>query len=114
MTQQFLSGLLGLLNSTPIGRFLQSVSTPLRGGWYRPFPQFLRQIPIKLPETAAEKKLADRITESVRIIIDAKTALRRTALSDRQKRQLEGDIESHERRIDEAVFSLYGVDGLPD
>ncbi len=117
----------GLLNSALVSAFLKSVSTTLRGGWYRTFPQFLRQIPIKLPETAPEKKLAERITQSVRAIMDAKIALRAGAgggkspglhakpstLSDREISQLQATIETQEKRIDEAVFELYGVAGLP-
>lgn len=52
--------------------------------------------------------------------MDAKAALRparpaqaRAALSDREIKQHEAAIEAHEKRIDEAVFALYGVDGLP-
>jgi hypothetical protein len=111
---------LGLLNSTPIGDFLKAVSTPLRGGWYRPFPQFMEQIPIKLPTTAADRKLAERITSSVRAIMDAKAALRPPLsatggpkLSDRETKQHEAAIEAHETIINKAVFELYGVDVLP-
>jgi len=105
---------LGLLNSRLAGAFLQDVSTPLRGGWYRPFPQFMGQIPIKLPETADEEKLANRIIDSVRATIGAKSKLQSTNLSDRDRESLERTVEANERRIDEAVFELYGVDGLPD
>jgi hypothetical protein len=103
----------GLLNSTLLSGYLQSVSTPLRGGWYRTFPQFLRQIPIKLPKTAEDKKLAERITQSVRVIMEAKAALRAARLSDGEKTRLEATIEANEKRIDDAVFALYGVDNLP-
>ena len=82
--------------------------------------QFIEALPIKLPETSNEKKLCVRITESVRAIIDAKSKLRSGSpggkgpgLSDRDRGSLESEIEAHERRIDEAVFALYGVDGLP-
>ena len=43
----------------------------------------------------------------------AKAKLRDIKLSDRERRTLEGEIEFHENRINEAVFRLYGVDGLP-
>ncbi len=104
---------LGLLNSAPIGDYLKAVSTPLRGGWYRPFPQFMEQIPIKLPTTAADKKLAERIALGVRAIMAAKAALRRPKLSDREKNQLDASIEAHEAAINKAVLALYGVDALP-
>ncbi|MGE3107185.1 MAG: N-6 DNA methylase [Phycisphaerales bacterium] len=105
--------IMGLLNSRPIGDYLKAVSTPLRGGWYRPFPQFMEQIPIKLPTTAEDKKLAERIEGSVRAIMDAKAALRQPTLSDRETKQHEAAIEAHEDRINKAVFALYGVEGLP-
>lgn len=35
-------------------------------------------------------------------------------LSDGQRRRHESSIDANEKRIDEAVFSLYGVDGLPE
>ena len=82
----------------------------------------------KLPTTAADQKLAARIIESVRAIMDAKAKLRAPAppfsgvkgrlksagLSNRETKSLEAEVETHERRIDDAVFALYGVDGLPD
>jgi len=119
--------LCGLLNSSCLDTFLQKVTTPFHSGWFAYSSLYLAQIPIKLPTTAAEKKLAKRIVESVRAIMDAKAKLRAGApddkrrtlsakgstLSDRETRTLEAEVETHERRIDEAVFALYGVDGLP-
>ena len=71
------------------------------------------QISIKLPKTAEDKKLAERIVGSVRAIMDAKAALRAPKLSDREKNQHQAAVEAHEERINQAVFALYGVDGLP-
>jgi hypothetical protein len=68
---------------------------------------------VRVTTTAAEKKLAERIVESVREIMAAKVKLRDAKLSDRERRSLEGDVEQLENRIDQAVFDLYGVDGLP-
>ena len=57
---------------------------------------------------------------AVRAIMDAKAALRpprpaegKTALSDRETKQHEATIDTHEKRINENVFALYGVKGLP-
>jgi uncharacterized protein Yka (UPF0111/DUF47 family) len=86
----------------------------VQSGWFAYNKQFIEQIPIKLPETVSEKKLADRITESVRAIMDAKTKLRDSKLSDRERDSFERDVENLEHRIDDLVFRLYGVDGLPD
>jgi hypothetical protein len=106
--------LCGLLNSKLLDAFLQRITTPFHSGWFAYSKAYIAQIPIKLPETKDENKLADRITDSVRIIMDAKVRLRDAKLSDRERKALEGEVEFNEKRIDEAVFRLYGVDGLPE
>ena len=104
---------LGLLNSKLLDWYLQQITTPFHSGWFAYNKQFIEQIPIKLPTTPEEKKLAERITQSVRTIMDAKAALRAPKLSDGEMTRLEAAIEANEKRIDEAVFALYGVEGLP-
>lgn len=106
--------LTGLLNSRVLDHMMRSsVRDSFRGGYLSLNKQYLGRLPIKLPETKDEKKLADRIVESVREIMDAKVKLRDGKLSDRERGQLETTVGAHERRIDEAVFALYGVKGLP-
>jgi type I restriction-modification system DNA methylase subunit len=105
--------LCGLLNSACLDAFLQRVTTPFHSGWFAYSKAYIAQIPIKVPETADEKKKAARIAESVRAIMAAKTRLRDARLSDRERRVLEGEVESLEARIDETVFALYGVKGVP-
>ncbi len=112
--------IVGLMNSRLLDHCMRQLSNHFHGGYYPANKQYLQNLPIKLPETPAEKKLAARITESVRLIMDAKLKLRSGSpggtspgLSDRDRGTLESEIEAHERRIDEAVFALYGVDGLP-
>ena len=103
----------GILNSHLIETFVRQTGTKFRGGYLNCEIRFICDIPIKLPETVAEKKLAGRIADSVRAIMTAKTALRDPMLSDHEKSQLERTVETHEKRIDIDVFALYGVDGLP-
>ena len=119
--------LAGILNSRLIETSLRQTGTKFRGGYLNCEIRFIRDLPIKPPATAEDKKLAGRITESVRAIMDAKGKLRPpappfsgvkgglkpAALSDRETRSLEGEVEAHEKRIDEAVFALYGVEELP-
>jgi hypothetical protein len=105
--------LTGVLNSATLDSFLQWVTTPFHSGWYAYSKAYVAQIPIKLPETAEEKKLAERIIESVHTIMDAKVKLRAAKLSDRERRDLAGTVESNERRIDEIVCRLYGVKEVP-
>jgi len=109
-----LTYLCGLLNSNCLDAYLQWVTTPFHSGWFAYSKSYIAQIPIKLPATSDEKKIASRIIESVREIVEAKGKLRSPKLSDRERRSLEGEVDAHERRIDEAVFRLYGVSGLPD
>ncbi len=120
--------LCGLLNSKLLDAFLHRVTTPFHSGWFAYSKAYIAQIPIKLPTTTKDKKNAARITESVRVIMDAKAKLRPSALpftqaegclkpaalSDRETRSLEAEVETHEKRIDDAVFALYGVKGLPE
>ena len=104
---------LGLLNSSLLNWFVQRITTPFHSGWFAYNKQFIEQIPIRLPDNAKERQIAERITESVRRVCDAKVKMRAGKLSDRERQSLEGEIESLEHRIDEAVFKLYGVEGLP-
>ena len=119
--------LLGILNSRLADHWIRTNGTPFRGGYLNCEIRFIRDLPIKIPTTAEDKKLAERITSSVRAIMDAKAKLRAPAtpftgvkgglkpagLSDRETKSLEAEVEAHEKRINEAVFALYGVDGLP-
>ncbi len=106
--------MVGLLNSTLLDYAMRRLSNHFHGGYYPANKQYLQHLPIKLPETKEEKKLADRIVDSVREIMNVKVKLRDRLLSDRERVQLEHTVEADERRIDEAVFALYGVDGLPE
>jgi hypothetical protein len=112
--------LMGILNSKLADNWIRANGTPFRGGYLNCEIRFIRDLPIKLPTTAADKKLAERITQSVRAIMDAKAALRppqpasgKAGLSDREIKQHQAAIEAHEASINKAVFELYGVDGLP-
>jgi hypothetical protein len=103
----------GLLNSTLLDFCMRRISNHFHGGYYPANKQYLQHLPLKLPETADERKLAARITDAVREIIDSKTRLRAPDLSDRERGSLQRQVESLETRIDESVFRLYGVEGLP-
>jgi hypothetical protein len=70
-----LAYLCGLLNSRLLDSFLQRVTTPFHSGWFAYSKAYIQQIPIKVPETAQETKLADRIIESVGAIINGKSRL---------------------------------------
>ena len=105
--------IVGLLNSRLLDYVMRRLSNHFHGGYYPANKQYLQHLPIKLPATAAEKKLAERITEAVGTIMDAKATLRQPKLSDRETNQHHAAIEAHEAAINKAVFALYGVKGLP-
>jgi len=105
---------LALLNSRLLTQYLKSISTTLRGGWFRPFPQFMGQLPIRLPKTRNERQLVNHVTTRVTSLITAKRSLADSNLSVRERDQLERQIEAHEKRIDELVCELYGVNEIPE
>ena len=106
--------LCGLLNSKCLDAFLQRVTTPFHSGWFAYSKAYIAQIPIHIPDGPQEKKHAERITESVLAIMEAKKSQHGPALSDGEQSRLASTIEAHEKRIDDLVFRLYGVDGLPE
>ena len=81
-----------ILNSSLLDAIKRESGTPLfRGGWLNCEIRFIRDLPIKLPETAGERKLAERIEESVRQVMAAKKQLGETGLSDREPRTARAD-----------------------
>lgn len=112
--EELMPFLCGVLNSQLIEASLQQTGTKFRGGYLNCEIRFIRNLPIKLPQTLGEKKYAKRIADCVCTIRDHKTALRTPKISDGEIRRLESSIEANEKRIDEAVYALYGVDGPTD
>lgn len=106
--------LCGLLNSVPLDTYLKLITTRFHSGWYAYSNAYLAQLPIKLPQAASERRDAERISERVREIIDAKKTLQRTTLGQRERERLERQVEAHEAAIDELVCRLYGVGEIPD
>lgn len=103
-----------LLNSRLLSDYLKSISTTLRGGWFRPFPQFMGQLPIKVPKTREEKHLGKQVNDRVVGIIKGKKRLADAHLSDHEREQLEREVEAHEKEIDGLVCTLYGVREIPE
>ncbi len=62
--------LLSLLNSRVLDFYLKQVSTPMRGGFFRYFTQFIEQLPIKLPDRRDRRQvsLSKEIIERVEAI----------------------------------------------
>lgn len=62
--------LLGLLNSSLMEFFFRQISPFISGGYHRYINQYLEKLPIKLPETAEENKMAKQITNKVDEILE--------------------------------------------
>jgi hypothetical protein len=103
----------GLLNSRLLDTIKRSSGTRFRGGWLNCEIRFIRDLPIKLPSSAAEKAIAERIEVSVREILDAQRRLASGIGGDRDRRDLEAAIETANNRINTAVMQLYNVDHIP-
>ena len=101
---------LGLLNSRLLDLYLKSVSTNLRGGFFRYFTQFLEQLPIRTIDHSdtKEKKQHDRMVGLVEAMIELQRQFR-AAERERDRKLLQRQIDATDRRIDALVYELYGL-----
>ena len=91
--------LLALLNSRLLDYCWKRLSTPLRGGFFRYFTQFIEQLPIRPIDfaVASERAQHDAIVALVDRILKAKQA------------NAAADTSALEREIDDLVYRLYGL-----
>jgi hypothetical protein len=102
--------ILGLLNSRLLDRYLKSISTTMRGGFFRYFTQFVEQLPIRRIDFSRsdDKSRHDKIVSMVNRMLDLHKQL--TAVqSPNDKTRLQREIEATGRQIDQLVYELYGV-----
>ncbi len=101
---------LGLLNSKVLDFYLKCISTPLRGGFFRYFTQFIELLPIRTidfgdPADVERHErmvaLVERMLELHKRLAAAQTPHERTVL----QRQMEGT----DAEIDGLVYELYGL-----
>ena len=90
---------LGLLNSAVLDKYLQSISTHFRGGFYSYAKRFIEQLPIYLPDPQEKAKyaLCQKIEKYVKDILAFKKAGKNA------------DADFLEKKIDEMVREIYGV-----
>jgi hypothetical protein len=106
--------LTALLNSKLLDDYMKNtVRDNFRGGYLSLNKQFLGLLPIKICGDS-DRPLEKQIIEKTKYVIDLKTKQNSNILSDRERTQLEREIEAHEKQIDELVMKLYGVDKIPD
>jgi type I restriction-modification system DNA methylase subunit len=106
--------ILGLLNSKLLDSYLKSVSTRLRGGFYRYFSQFVNQLPIRridfsdAADVARHDRMAALVEDMLRL--QAELAYAEAHKEDR-RHDLARQVESTDRQIDALVYELYGLTG---
>ncbi len=101
--------LLGLLNSKLLFWKLQKESNVFRGGWVTCTKQYVGELPIKIIDFATtENNIHDNIVKLVEKMLEAKQKLS-TAKTDGEVNRLELLCSSLDRKIDEAVYELYGL-----
>ncbi|MDE2179268.1 MAG: Eco57I restriction-modification methylase domain-containing protein [candidate division NC10 bacterium] len=108
-TTYSLKYILALLNSRLVDFYFKKISTPLRGGFYRTFPQFLGQLPIRLIDfsDSSEKKLYDDLVALVDVMLALRRRIQQTVGA--EKEQLQRQIEKTDREINSLVYGLYGL-----
>ena len=89
--------LLGLLNSRLAQEFIMSTSPYVQGRYYNYSKTYIDRIPVKLPKTEREIRIAKEIIVKVKEIIENK------------RKNREAVTTSIEAEIDKLVFDLYGI-----
>jgi type I restriction-modification system DNA methylase subunit len=93
--------LLGLLNSKLLDTYLQSYSSPFRGGYFAYNRQYIEKLPIYIPDKNDPTKF--QLCQSIESLVKQILELRKVGKI--------GDAEFLEKKIDEMVEELYGVKG---
>jgi hypothetical protein len=104
--------ILGLLNSKVLNFYFKQVSTTIRGGFFRYFKQFIKQLPIRPINfrKPADKASHDRMVELVERILDLNRQLAEAKVP-QTRTVLQRQIEATDRQIDQLVYELYGLTG---
>lgn len=118
--------LLGVLNSNLLFYIIKNTSPFVQGRYYSYTKTYLEKLPIKLPETPEEKKIADLIIERVNDILELYKAgiledsvlggekterlcnLPRISFSMRENAELE-EITKIEQEINDLVYEIYEI-----
>jgi len=102
--------LLALLNSRVLDFYLKSISTPLRGGFFRYFTQYIGQLPIRTIDfdNSAERAKHNRMVSLVQSMLDLHKQLA-FAKTGHAKTVLQRQIDATDRQIDQLVYELYDL-----
>jgi adenine-specific DNA-methyltransferase len=102
---------LGVLNSKVFWFFLSNTSTALRGNYYRVIPEFLEPFPIPdiNLQNKQQKNLHDTLVGLVEDMLQYQAEAHKGGLLPYKQQAIEGDIAYTARKIDEVVYTLYGL-----
>ena len=102
--------ILGLLNSKVLEFHLKRISTTLRGGFFRYFTQYIKQLPIRTINFSdpTDKARHDQMVELVSRMLSLNKQLP-TAKTSHEKTILQRQIDATDRQIDRLVYDLYGL-----
>ena len=102
--------ILALLNSKLLNFYLHRISTPLRGGFFRTFTQFIGRLPIRAInfDTPADKKQHDALVSLVERMLSLHTQLP-TQTDPAERTQSARLLAATDKQIDAAVYALYGL-----
>lgn len=102
---------LGLLNSSITQFFISETASTKRGGYFEWKPLYISNIPIPIidPANKNEAELKAKIERAVDNLLQWK-AQDESALLPNEKQDLAARIQYEERKIDDWVFDLYGLD----
>lgn len=101
---------LGLLNSRLLDFYLKSISTTIRGGFFRYFTQFIEKLPVRRIRFSEpdDKARHDKMASLVKRILDLHQQLA-AAKNPNDKTRVEREIDVTDRQIDQIVYELYGL-----
>jgi type I restriction-modification system DNA methylase subunit len=101
----------GLLNSKVLDFYLKSVSTTMRGGFFRYFTQFIGRLPIRTIDfsNAADKARHDKMVALVDRMLGTNKKKHSGKLAPSELDRLEREIASTDHEIDDLVYELYGI-----
>jgi type I restriction-modification system DNA methylase subunit len=102
--------ILGLLNGKVLDFYLKRVSTPLRGGFFRYFTQFVELLPIRRIDFSDGADVArhDAMVQLVERMINLHKRLQ-TPLTQQERTVVERQIAATDREIDELTYDLYAL-----
>ena len=102
------------LSSSLLDKWFKMQAGKFHGGYFGANKQYIKDLPIKIPESNKDHRLAGQVARRAQEVHNAKKKLQTGRLSDRERERLEREIEAYESEIDELVCQLYGIDEIPD